>query len=115
MNKEFFIRNREKLADSMSDNSILILFAGIAPYKSADEQYQFIPNRNFYYITGIDNKKIIFLMSKINGKLSERLFIERPDPVMAKWIGATISEEEATEKSGIENIDYLDKFEDTIG
>ena len=115
MDKEFFIRNRKKLEERLEDNSILLLFAGKAPYKSADELYQFIPNRNFYYLTGIDRDKIIFLMSKIDGKVSEKLFIERPDPVMAKWVGATITEEEAKEASGIDDIEYLDRFEGSIG
>lgn len=115
MDKEFFIRNRKALLERVEDNSILLLFAGKAPYKSADEQYQFIPNRNFYYITGIDEEMVILLISKLNGVVSEKLFIQRPDPVMAKWIGATISENEATERSGIEEIDYLDRFEGSIG
>lgn len=115
MDKEFFIRNRKALLDRVEDNSILLLFAGKAPYKSADEQYQFIPNRNFYYITGIDEEMVILLISKLNGVVSEKLFIQRPDPVMAKWIGATISENEATEKAGILEIDYLDRFEGAIG
>lgn len=115
MNKEFFIENRKKLQEKLEDNSVLILFAGTAPYKSADEQYQFIPNRNFYYLTGIDKDKIILLISKIDGKVSEKLFIQRPDPLMAKWVGATISEEEAKVESGIEDIEYLDRFEMSIG
>ena len=107
--------NRKRLEEKLEDNSILLLFAGTAPYKSADELYQFIPNRNFYYLTGIDESKVILLISKIDGKTSEKLFIERLDPVMAKWVGATITEEEAIETSGIDNIEYLDKFERTIG
>lgn len=114
MDKEFFTRNRQRLEKSLDNNSILLLFAGMAPYKSADELYQFIPNRNFYYLTGIDKKEIIFLMSKIDGKVSEKLFIERPDPIMAKWIGATITSEEAMEASGIDDIEYLDNFEGAI-
>lgn len=115
MDKNFFIKNRTKLHNHLGDNSILLLFAGQAPYKSADELYQFIPNRNFYYLTGIDKDKIILLISKIDGKISETLFIERPDPIMAKWVGATITEEEATNASGIENIKYLDSFDSNIG
>lgn len=115
MNKEFFTQNRKKLRESLEDNSILLLFAGTAPYKSADEQYQFVPNRNFYYLTGIDKDKIILLISKIDGKVSEKLFIQRPDPIMAKWVGATISEEESKVASGIEDIEYLDRFEMSIG
>lgn len=114
MNKEFFTKNRKKLEEKLDNDSILLLFAGTAPYKSADELYQFIPNRNFYYLTGIDESKVILLISKIDGKVSEKLFIERPDEVMAKWVGATITDEEAIESSGIDNIEYLDKFEGTI-
>lgn len=115
MDKKFFINNRKKLVETLEDNSVLLLFAGQAPYKSADELYQFIPNRNFYYLTGIDESKVILLISKINGNVSERLFIQRPDEVMAKWVGATITEEEAEELSGINSIDYLDNFERNIG
>lgn len=115
MNKDFFTKNRKELHKDLEDNSILILFAGTAPYKSADELYQFVPNRNFHYLTGIDKDKIILLISKIDGKISEKLFIERPDPVMAKWVGATILEEDAKLLSGIDNIEFLDRFEGTIG
>lgn len=115
MDKEFFMKNRKELGKALEDNSILLLFAGTAPYKSADEQYQFAPNRNFYYLTGIDREKIILLISKIDGDISEKIFVERPDPVMARWIRARMTAEEAKEVSGVENIDYLDKFEETIG
>ncbi|MBZ2174023.1 aminopeptidase P family protein [Schnuerera sp. xch1] len=115
MDKQFFIKNRKKLEERLEDNSILLLFAGRAPYKSADEVYPFTPNRNFYYMTGIDEDEIILLITNIKGKVSQKLFIQRPDPIMAKWVGATISDEAAKENSGIEDIEYLDKFEDVIG
>ena len=54
MNKEVFKLNRERLREKIKDDSIVILFAGNAPKKTADEQYRFTPNRNFYYLTGID-------------------------------------------------------------
>ena len=115
MDKELFINTRKKLEENLENNSVLLLFAGKAPYKSADELYPFSPNRNFYYLTGIDRDKIILLISKIDGKITEKLFIERPDPVMAKWVGATITDEEAKETSGIDNIEYLDNFHRSIG
>ena len=111
MNKEFFVRNRSQLGKKLKDNSILLLFAGSAPYKSRDDQYPFAPNRNFYYMTGVDTEMVIFLMIKLNGKIREKIFIERPDPVMARWVGSTISNEETKEMSGVEDVDYLDKFE----
>lgn len=114
MNKIFFVTNRQKLGDVLSQNSIAIFFAGQAPYKSADETYPFTPNRNFYYLTGIDEEKVIMVMININGKVSEMLFIQENDPVMAKWVGETISEDRAKEVSGIEDIKFLKDFESTI-
>lgn len=111
MNKEFFMRNRKNLGESIEEG-IIVIFAGKAPYKSADETYPFTPNRNFYYLTGIEEEQIILIIAKKNKKIKEHLYIQRPDPVMARWVGATISEEEAEEVSGIENIGYVDKFFD---
>lgn len=114
MNKIFFVTNRQKLGDVLSQNSIAIFFAGQAPYKSADETYPFTPNRNFYYLTGIDEEKVIMVIININGKVSEMLFIQENDPVMAKWVGETISEDRAKEVSGIEDIKFLKDFESII-
>ncbi|WP_346937442.1 aminopeptidase P family protein [Clostridium sp.] len=114
MNKNFFATNRQKLGDLISNNSMAIFFAGQAPYKSADETYPFTPNRNFYYLTGIDEEKVIMVMVNINGEVSEMLFIQENDPVMTKWVGETISEVEAKEVSDIEDIKFLKDFESTI-
>jgi Xaa-Pro aminopeptidase len=114
MNKNFFITNRQKLGEVIPSNSMAIFFAGQAPYKSADETYPFTPNRNFYYLTGVDEEKIIMMIVNINGKISEILFIQESDPIMAKWVGKTISEDEAKDVSGIEDIRFLKDFESTV-
>lgn len=111
MKKKIYAENRKKLVEGLKNNSILIMFAGTAPKKSADEAYPFTPNRNFYYLTGIDEEKIILMISKVNGKVEENLFIQKADPVMEKWVGKTISAEEAKEISAIEGIKYLEDFE----
>jgi Xaa-Pro aminopeptidase len=110
MKKDVFINNRKKLINGLDDNSVVILFAGKAPQKSADEQYLFTPNRNFYYLTGIGEEKHILMIKKINNNVEELLFIQKPDPVMEKWVGKTIREKEAREISGIENVKYLEEF-----
>lgn len=110
MNKEFYISNRQRLMEDTQDNSAVILFAGEAPHMSADESYDFVPNRNFLYLTGIDREHIILMMTKLNGNVEETLFIEKSDPIMAKWVGERISKDEAGETSGIQKIQYLDKF-----
>lgn len=115
MKKEFYIKNRERLMSKVDENSVVILFAGRAPYKSADETYQFTPNRNFYYLTGIDRENIILIMNKKNGKIEETLFIEESDPIMARWVGERMKSEEAKEISGISAVDYTKNFYSSLG
>jgi Xaa-Pro aminopeptidase len=114
MKKDFYLDNRNRLYEHVEDQSLLILFAGKAPQKSADEAYQFVPNRNFYYLTGIDEPNIIFFAHKTNNTVEEYLFIEKSDPIMEKWVGKTISQEEAVEVSGISNILFLEQFESLL-
>ena len=95
MNKEFYKNNRSKVLESIDDNSLLILFAGKAPKKTADEKYPFTPNRNFYYLTGIDEENHILVLSKINGKTNEYLFIKEVDPIAEKWEGKILEKKKS--------------------
>ena len=115
MKKENYIENRRNIIDSMKDNSLLVLFAGMAPRKSGDETYAFTPNRNFYYATGIDEQKDILLIYKINSKrFLEIVFINRFDEFKAKWVGESLTKEEATLLSGVDTINYLDEFNEVF-
>ena len=110
MKKEVFIKNRDNLANLLENNSLVILFAGEAFFKSADEKYKFTPNRNFYYLTGVNEEYHILVMQKQNDELFETLYVLRPDEIQEKWTGKTIRDYEAREISGIEDIKYLDNF-----
>lgn len=115
MKKELFVKNRKKLWDKLEENSITLMFAGEAPYKSADETYAFTPNRNFYYLTGINKEKMILMLVKRNGKVEETIFIEKNDPIMARWVGEKMPQEEVSKTSGIEKIKFVEEFEETLG
>ena len=109
-----FENNRKKLIESMKENSLLILFAGSAPYRSADQVYKFTPNRNFYYLTGINEPNVIVTILKTEKEAIETVYVEREDELMAKWVGRAISKDEASEISGIKSTKYLDEFDSTI-
>ena len=114
MNKKFYKSNRNKVLNKIKDNSLLILFAGNAPKKTADEKYQFTPNRNFYYLTGIDEENHILVLSKFSGKIKEYLFIKEVDPIVEKWEGKTIRKEEVPGICDIEDVRYLGEFNNFI-
>lgn len=110
MNKGIFINNRYNLLSEIEDNSLVILFAGNAPRKNGDENYNFTPNRNFYYFTGINEEYHILVMSKIKNEINQVLFIKDIDLEKERWVGKSIRKEEATDVSGIDDIKYISEL-----
>ena len=76
MKKEFHIENRRKLYRMLQPESLLVLFAGTEIRKSADAYYPFYADRNFVYLTGIEQKRSVLLVQKDkNGDILERLYL----------------------------------------
>lgn len=110
----FFKENRNKTFDLMLDNELLVLFCGQASVRLGDEDYEFTPNRNFYYLTGISQSEAVLVLFKRGSERVERLFIKEYDEENARWVPAPISEREAREKSGIDDISYLNELEEYL-
>lgn len=110
MKKEVYIRHREEVLNSLDENSIAILFAGNAPKKTGDEFYQFTPDRNFYYLTGIQEENHIVVLTKFKGKTTEKLFLKEIDLAKELWNGKTLRDSEGKEISGIEDTVYMNEF-----
>lgn len=108
--KEAFRKNREKLFGRIEMYSVAVIFAGRAPYKRGDEKYPFSPDRNFYYLTGIDREDCILFLAKTRAGVQETLYIPRDNGDMAKWVGANMTAEEAARISGVETIAWIDEF-----
>ncbi len=114
LNKEFYIGNRQKLLDRMKEDSLAVFFSGRSLHRSADDFYPFLVNRNFYYLTGLEEENITLVMMKKGGKVEECCFIDRPDPLLEKWVDKKYTQEEAREISGIQDMDWSDGFEDAL-
>lgn len=110
MEKMVYSEHRSALMNKIDNNSIVILFAGNAPKKTGDEVYQFTPDRNFYYLTGISEENHIVVLSKFNNEISEKLFLKEIDLAKEMWNGKTLRDFEAKELSGIEDTVYMNEF-----
>ncbi len=99
-----FIKRRERLAEKMDDNSIAVLYAGYPPKNSADETYDFVVNRNFYYLSNIKQENSVLFILKQDGLVKEYLFISEFDEVKEKWTGKLLTIEEAERLSGVQNV-----------
>ena len=78
--------------------------------------HHFVVNKNFYYLTGLEQENIILLIANFDGKKQEYLFIDENDPIMVKWVGAKYTKEEASLISGVDikNIMYHGAFDNFI-
>ena len=111
MDNKFYSKNRVNYFEKIKDNSLTVLFSGVEKQKTADQEYDFSVDRNFYYLSGIDQSKAILVLLKAKGENKEYLFVEETSELMAKWVGKKLSKDEAKEISGVENVRYLSDFD----
>ena len=102
MNTEFYSNNRKRFLEQLEGNCVAFFHSGIAPVKSNDQDmHPFSVNRNFYYLTGIDEQNVWLVLTKNANGTTETLFIAQPDEFLIKWNGEMITPEQASSRSGI--------------
>lgn len=110
--KGLYIKRRKQVFSKLKDNSIAIVHSGYKQFKSADSEYPFVVNNNFYYLTGINQADVTLVIGRFNNEYKEYLFLDSIDELMAKWVGRTLYKNEASEITGIkaEDIKYNQSF-----
>ena len=108
---EEYVARREKLIETLDDGSLTIIFAGVGKKRSADENFDFVVNRNFYYLTGIEQENSILMLVKVDGIVSTYLFIDEKDEKVEKWTGLKLTADEARYISGIGNVCLRSSFD----
>lgn len=109
--KQLYEKRRQALLQDKQGPCMICIFSGNAPMKSLDEAYPFSVDRNFFYLTGIDRENMILVLKKnYLGVVSEALYIEPYDEVLAKWVGGRMRQAEATEISGVEAVFSVEEF-----
>lgn len=99
-----FAERRQRLVNLMESPSILLVYSGVEKVSSADDNYPFEVNRNFYYLTGIEQPDSCLLIVNSEGEMKEFLFISPFDERKEKWYGKRLKPEEAQQISGIPNV-----------
>lgn len=105
---------RENLFAKMKENSAAVIFAGISKICSEDEVYPFFANRNFFYLTNIEQENSILLLVKGIGEKKVYLFVDEYNELKEKWTGRRITFEEASQVSQIDNIMSTNSFENML-
>ena len=105
---------RERLFASMKENSALIVFSGVGKICSEDEQYPFQSNRNFFYLTNIEQDHSALLMIKGIGERRTYLFIDEYNELKEKWTGKRLTFEKAENISSIKSVYSMNSLESIL-
>ncbi|WP_284928214.1 Xaa-Pro aminopeptidase [Candidatus Phytoplasma sp. AldY-WA1] len=109
----FYQKNRSLLLSKMKKGSIALFFSNLNDF-SLD--LNFALNKNFYYLTGIEEDNSVLLIVKdCYGNEEVFLFLKYHDLLKQKWDGESLSFEKASNLSSIPlmnilNIDILNSF-----
>ena len=93
----------KQLFSSMDHQSIAYVFSGNAIIKTADQQYPFQVNKNFFYLTGLELHQSILVLIK-HKKEDVILFAPIRSKEKEKWEGILPSFDAIKDITGIQNI-----------
>jgi Xaa-Pro aminopeptidase len=114
MDNNFYSENRRRLAERMAEGDAMLFFSGESLRKTADENFPFFTNRNFLYLTGIQQDQSALLLQKKGDLISEYLFVAKPDLEREVWTGRRFTENEIHAISGVEGIEDIDNLSRTL-
>lgn len=108
------INRRNNLFEKMKDQSVAIIFAGVAKVSSEDETLPFVVNRNFYYLTNIKQEESVLVLVKGLASNKTYLFVQEYNELKEKWTGKRLTNDQASQISSIQNVYSLNNFENTL-
>ncbi|EPA00257.1 Xaa-Pro aminopeptidase [Indibacter alkaliphilus LW1] len=108
-----YIKNRKKLAEKLPSKSLAVFHSNDIMPTNADGTMKFRQNNDLLYLSGIDQEESILVICPDfpDPDMREILFLRETNEHIAIWEGHKYTKEEAQEASGIENIQWLDKFD----
>ena len=111
---ELFTSNRSRFIDRLPDRTVAFLFSGEQARMSQDDEFPFLVDRNFYYLTGLEIPGLILLICKNNGNLTTRLYAYAHDDYQERWHGKRPDFEDLSAVSGIsvEDITDVERFDE---
>jgi len=97
-------KRREKLAKSLSTDSITLLLSATPKTRSNDTEYPYRQNSNFYYLTGFKEDNAALMIVKGSKKTKSYLFVAKKDKALELWHGERLGTAKAKEIFELEGV-----------
>lgn len=112
LSSSLFIKNRQKLATKLENNSLVVFNSNDIMPTNADGEMGFKQNSDLFYLTGVDQEETTLLFFKdASGNIESFLFLRETSDLIKVWEGAKLTEKEAKEVSGIKEVFWISFLE----
>lgn len=105
---------RLALAQALPVGSLVIALSAEVFPANADANHTYIPNSNFFYLTGLDQPGSIFWGFKTEQGWQETLFIPACTPHTKLWEGEKYSTQQAQERSGCQDVRWVSAWTECL-
>lgn len=113
---EFHKERRELLRSKMPDSSCAVIFASPERIRSADVDFVYHQNPDFYYLSGLNEPNAMLILWKefrlVEGvKTNEVIFVQARDASKEKWYGKRLGTSEVISTLGFINAYPSEEFD----
>jgi Xaa-Pro aminopeptidase len=103
MNQHEFLRRRQALLAKMAPASAALIFAAPEAIRSADSEYPYRQNSDFWYFTGFNEPEAVLVLIKSDETHNHSVLFNRlRDKTAEIWFGRRLGQEAAPEKLGVD-------------
>ena len=103
MNQHEFLRRRQALLAKMAPASVALIFAAPEATRSADSEYPYRQNSDFWYFTGFNEPEAVLVLIKSDETHNHSVLFNRlRDKTAEIWFGRRLGQEAAPEKLGVD-------------
>ncbi|HTM64866.1 MAG TPA: Xaa-Pro aminopeptidase [Flavipsychrobacter sp.] len=110
---KLYTQNRQRFIKKMKPNSIAIFHYNPVLPENGDAAYSYKANSDVVWLSGIVQEKTMVILYPDNADKNAReiLVVQRPNELLEKWNGHLLRKDEATNISGIQNVQFLDSID----
>jgi len=107
--KECIVR-RQRLAEQLPNNAMLVLAGAKTQYRNADAEYKFRQESNLYYFTGLKAPESILIVLKTAQDITSIVFTPAKNLQLEVWSGVRESSTEIVKNYAVQESYYLPDF-----
>lgn len=109
----FYQGARERVSAQLPQGGVAVFFSNDIYPTSADGTLPFKQASDIFYLSGVDQEETILVLfpSAKQKAFREILFVRETNEHIAVWEGAKLNKQQATEQTGILNIQWVSEFD----